>query len=111
MRSAIKTKYPNYPVSRDKSDPYRHRKTANVSFLLLLPYSSKKSWKPERNPYDVLGVAENASMKDIENAYQSFHNAFLVDRPQLDELRLRYAQAQLAEKKKAFKFLMNRECQ
>lgn len=70
---------------------------------------TEKTWMPERNPYELLGISPDATTADIEKAFAGFEERFLQARDTMDERHLALAQKRMAERKRALKFLMSRK--
>lgn len=68
-----------------------------------------KTWLPEKNPYESLGISPDATTADITKAFSGFEGRFLQARDTMDARHLALAQKRMAERKRALKFLLTRK--
>lgn len=64
----------------------------------------------DTDPWQVLQISSDADEREIEDAYNAFHDKFLSNRHNLSAAELIAAQARLTEKRRAVDFLLDREC-
>lgn len=70
----------------------------------------RRRWMSDTDPWKVLQISSDADEREIEDAYNAFHDKFLSNRHNLSAAELIAAQARLTEKRRAVDFLLDREC-